>query len=61
MILVTGGSGQVGSRVVQALLDSQQQVRVLTRGGSDWHENPLPHFRTGLPGDYSPRGGDEGA
>jgi uncharacterized protein YbjT (DUF2867 family) len=45
MILVTGGSGQVGSRVVQALLDSQQQVRVLTRGGGDWHENPLPHFR----------------
>lgn len=45
MILVTGGSGNVGARVVQALLDNQQQVRVLTRGGSDWHENPLPHFR----------------
>jgi uncharacterized protein YbjT (DUF2867 family) len=45
MILVTGGSGNVGARVVQALLDTQQQVRVLTRGGSDWHDNPLPHFR----------------
>jgi uncharacterized protein YbjT (DUF2867 family) len=45
MILVTGGSGNIGARVVQALLDSQQQVRVLTRGGSDWHDNPLPHFR----------------
>lgn len=45
MILVTGGSGNVGGRVVQALLDQQQQVRVLTRGGSDWHDNPLPHFR----------------
>ena len=45
MILVTGGSGNVGARVVQALLDKQQQVRVLTRGGSDWHDNPLPHFR----------------
>lgn len=45
MILVTGGSGLVGSRVVQGLLDSQQQVRVLTRGGSDWAHNPLPHFR----------------
>ncbi len=45
MILVTGGSGVVGSRVVQGLLDSQQQVRILTRGGTDWIDNPLPHFR----------------
>ena len=45
MILVTGGTGVVGGRVVQALLDSQQQVRVLSRGLSDWHDNPMPHFR----------------
>jgi NADH dehydrogenase len=45
MILITGGSGVVGSRVAQGLLDSQQQVRILTRGGSDWADNPLPHFR----------------
>jgi NADH dehydrogenase len=45
MILVTGGSGNVGARVVQALLDQQQAVRVMTRGSNDWHDNPLPHFR----------------
>lgn len=45
MILVTGGSGVLGGRVVQGLLDTQQQVRVLSRGGQDWENNPLPHFR----------------
>lgn len=45
MILVTGGSGAVGQRVVQGLLDTQQQVRILTRGGGDWVHNPLPNFR----------------
>ena len=45
MILVTGGTGVVGGRVVQALLDSQQQVRVFARGLSDWRDNPMPHFR----------------
>lgn len=45
MILVTGGTGVVGSRVVQALLDAQQPVRILSRGLTDWVNNPVPQFR----------------
>lgn len=45
MILVTGATGSVGSKVVDALLEQQLPVRILTRGQSDWAESRLPHFR----------------
>ena len=45
MILVTGATGSVGSKVVNALLEQQAEVRILTRGQSDWAESRLPEFR----------------
>jgi uncharacterized protein YbjT (DUF2867 family) len=45
MILVTGGTGVVGSRIVRGLLDNQQPVRVFARGQSNWVENPMPQLR----------------
>jgi uncharacterized protein YbjT (DUF2867 family) len=45
MILVTGATGSVGSKVVDLLLEQQAEVRILTRGQSDWAESKLPQFR----------------
>lgn len=46
MILIVGGTGAVGSRVTQMLIDQQQhQLRVLARGKSDWEGSSLPGFR----------------
>ncbi len=45
MILVTGGTGLVGNRVVQLLISNQQSVRVMARGLADWKESFLPQFR----------------
>jgi uncharacterized protein YbjT (DUF2867 family) len=45
MILVTGATGSVGSKVVDLLLEQQAEVRILTRGQSDWAESRLPQFR----------------
>jgi uncharacterized protein YbjT (DUF2867 family) len=45
MILVTGGTGIVGRKVVRGLVENQQQVRVYARGYSDWVENPMPQLR----------------
>jgi uncharacterized protein YbjT (DUF2867 family) len=46
VILVVGGTGTVGRKVVEALLSNpQNQVRVLARGKSDWEGSVLPAFR----------------
>lgn len=45
MILVTGATGAVGNKVVDALLAQNHPVRILTRGQSDWAESELPRFR----------------
>lgn len=45
MILVTGGTGAVGSKIVKGLIDNQQPVRMYGRGQSDWDYNPMPQFR----------------
>lgn len=46
MILVVGGTGTVGRKVVEALLSNpQNQVRVLARGKSNWEGSLLPSFR----------------
>ena len=45
MILVSGGTGLVGSRVVSLLLEQEQSIRVLARGLSDWKGSVMPQFR----------------
>lgn len=46
MILVVGGTGTVGRKVVETLLSQpHQQIRVLSRGKSDWEGSVLPSFR----------------
>lgn len=45
MILVAGGTGLVGSKVVQSLLAQQVPVRVLARGLSDWASSSMPQLR----------------
>lgn len=45
MILVTGGTGTVGRRIVQGLVDNQLPVRVYARGQSEWKDNPMPRLR----------------
>lgn len=45
MILVIGGTGLVGSRVVEGLLVMQRPVKVLSAGFSDWNSNVVPMFR----------------
>jgi NADH dehydrogenase len=45
MILVIGGTGLVGSRVVEGLLSMQCPTRVLSAGHSDWNNNVVPAFR----------------
>jgi NADH dehydrogenase len=45
MILVAGGTGTVGSKVVQALLANNVPVRVMARGLIDWKTSHGPEFR----------------
>jgi NADH dehydrogenase len=45
MILVAGGTGLVGAKVVQTLLAQQVPVRVLARGLSDWASSSMPQLR----------------
>lgn len=46
MILIVGGTGLVGSRVTELLIEQKQhQLRVLARGKSDWEKSRLPDFR----------------
>ncbi len=45
MILVAGGTGLVGSKVVQTLLAQQVPVRVMARGLSDWATSSMPKLR----------------
>lgn len=44
-ILVIGGTGTVGSKVVEALLGAGVPVRVFSRGRGDWRDDVTPHFR----------------
>jgi len=46
MILIVGGTGLVGSRVTELLIEQKQhQLRVLCRGQSEWDKSRLPDFR----------------
>jgi NADH dehydrogenase len=45
MILVIGGTGTVGSKIVENLLDAGQPIRVYSRGQGDWRNNVGPQFR----------------
>jgi uncharacterized protein YbjT (DUF2867 family) len=45
MILVTGGTGFLGTPVVEQLIINQHPVRVLTRGSGDWRTDGLDHLR----------------
>jgi NADH dehydrogenase len=45
MILVSGGTGLVGSRIVELLIEQGQSVKVIARGLSDWKTSTMPQFR----------------
>jgi uncharacterized protein YbjT (DUF2867 family) len=45
MILVIGGTGLVGGKIVESLVDRQVQVRVLGGGLSDWRHTVTPLLR----------------
>lgn len=45
MILVTGGTGAVGSKLVEMLLSNEQPVRIIIRGHGDWKQSSMPQFR----------------
>jgi len=45
MILATGASGEVGSRVVEGLLAGGQPLRVFTRGSDDWRGTSVAGLR----------------
>jgi uncharacterized protein YbjT (DUF2867 family) len=45
MILVTGGTGFLGTPVVEQLIVNQHPVRVFTRGSGDWRTDGLDHLR----------------
>lgn len=45
MILITGGTGLVGARIVEKLVAAGQPVRVMARGLTDWKTSNVPEFR----------------
>src|SRR5215470_10853161 len=45
MILLTGGTGLLGSRVLALCLAMQWPVRVFTRGATDWRSDSVPHLK----------------
>lgn len=45
MILLTGGTGTLGSRVLERLVANQFPLRVFTRGTSDWQDVSVPAIR----------------
>jgi NADH dehydrogenase len=45
MILVTGGTGLLGSHVIHLLLQKEIPVRVLTRGATDWQDRNIFDLR----------------
>lgn len=45
MFVVFGGTGLVGSRVVETLLSEGNHVRLVSRGRGDWQDSKLPLFR----------------
>lgn len=46
MILLTGGTGFLGLKVLQALVKENYPVKVLTRGAEDWRDNPIPYLKS---------------
>jgi uncharacterized protein YbjT (DUF2867 family) len=49
-ILITGGTGFVGTNLTRAFTQQGHHVSVLTRGGT-WHNRPLPEGASYLQGD----------
>jgi len=45
MILLTGGTGSLGSKVLEGLVARQYPLRVFTRGRSDWRDVSVPSIR----------------
>ncbi|MBI4532980.1 MAG: complex I NDUFA9 subunit family protein [Candidatus Melainabacteria bacterium] len=45
MILLTGGTGFLGARVLEGLIASGQSVRIATRGGQDWRGGVLAELK----------------
>ncbi|MBX9878358.1 MAG: complex I NDUFA9 subunit family protein [Candidatus Obscuribacterales bacterium] len=45
LILVTGGTGFVGSRVIPALLEEGYQVRMMSRGNVDWTDTTMAELK----------------
>ncbi len=45
MLLVIGGTGFLGGKVVELLLAAEYPIRLLTRGAGDWKTSNLSHYR----------------
>jgi NADH dehydrogenase len=45
MILLTGGTGFVGSRVLERLVAQKYPVRLFSRGSTDWQDSSLTELR----------------
>jgi len=45
LLLVIGGTGFLGSKVVELLLQQKYPIRLLTRGAGDWKTSNLSHYR----------------
>lgn len=45
MLLVIGGTGFLGSRVLPILLERGYELKLLTRGSGDWRESNLGQYR----------------
>ncbi|MBU6450757.1 MAG: NAD(P)H-binding protein [Cyanobacteria bacterium REEB67] len=45
MLLVIGGTGFLGSRVLPIMLERGYEIKLLTRGSGDWRESNLGQYR----------------
>ncbi|MBS1995867.1 MAG: NAD-dependent epimerase/dehydratase family protein, partial [Cyanobacteria bacterium SZAS LIN-2] len=45
MLLVIGGTGFLGSKVLPVMLERGYEIKLLTRGSGDWRESNLGQYR----------------